>query len=148
MAFPTLNPAYMRLKPKTLIPCLLPGFLAPESTIHHGDKQPRTATCIPYHLLLLPADSVPTLNAGWWESSKQQGYWLPPPVCKQPHSSQTFKTPHLSSSREVRRNGQIWGLTLISQLISPEIKTLSLPQGWHSSFYLAPCVWQVGKLRL
>ena len=63
---PTLTTAFMGLKPKALIPfpCLLLSFLAPESTIHHRGRQPRTSTCrFPYLTTSLPASSLTRLNA-------------------------------------------------------------------------------------
>ena len=55
-------------------------------------------------IILLSANSLPRLNAGWWESSDQPDHWLPPPLYRQPHSSQTFKTPRLPSFGETRWN--------------------------------------------
>ena len=93
-------PSICGVKIKALFPYFLPGSLAPESAWPWRQTLPRTATWIPYHLLLLPRP-----DAGWWESSNQQGHWL----YKQPHSSQTFKTPHLPSFREMRWNDKFEG---------------------------------------
>ena len=100
--FPHIKPSIYGVKTKTLIPCLLPGYLAPESTVCHGDKWPRVATWIHYLLLLLSTShyrlvgklltrkvmgsllsaSVSRPNTGWWESSDQQGHMLPFPYLK------------------------------------------------------------------
>ena len=97
----TLNPAYVGLKPKHSFPAY---SLDPEYTIHHGDKQPSSPTWVPYHLLLLPANSVPRPNAGWWESSDQQGYWVPPPSTSSHNPHKTLKAPLLPSFGEMRWN--------------------------------------------
>ena len=48
--FPYIKLSIYGVKTKALIPCLLPGFLAPESTSRHGDKQPGLPTRkFPYH---------------------------------------------------------------------------------------------------
>lgn len=118
--FPSIKPSICGANTKALFPRLLPG-----SRILYPPW--RQSTWVPCHLLLPPANSVPRPNAGWWESSDQQGHWVPPPSTSSHNPHKPLKT--LTAPLSVRRDEmrQMWGLPLISWLMSPEITTLSLP---------------------
>nr|XP_008513975.1 PREDICTED: uncharacterized protein LOC103548132 [Equus przewalskii] len=63
---------------RRLVWVLRTSFLAPESTIHHGSRQPRTSTCSEEDLaILLATSSLTRPNTGWWESTQQRGCRLP-----------------------------------------------------------------------
>ena len=96
---PTLKPPYVGLKPQHSFPAHSPALGAPESTIRSGNNQPSSSTCkFPYLLLLLPANRSPRpMQAGGKAPTNKA---TDCPTYKQPHSSQTFKTPGLLSFRE------------------------------------------------
>ena len=68
--FPHIKPRIYGVKTKTLIPCLLSGFLAPESTILHGDRHCQGQ---------VPGSSPPSkeIQAGG-KAADKQGHGLPP----------------------------------------------------------------------
>lgn len=73
------------------------GFLAPESTIHHGGRQQRTSLC---RFPSLTTASLQTASQGQMQESAEPAGPQAPPPYKKPHSLQIFKIPHPLLKRE------------------------------------------------
>ena len=127
---PTLNPAYMGLKPKHSFPAysLAPWLQNPLSAMKTNSQGHPPADFLIISSSYLQTASQGWTNVVWWESSSQQGHWLLPPLSTSshiPYKPLKLLTSPLSGSRDETK--EIWGLTLVSQVITPEIKILSLP---------------------
>ena len=81
--FPHIKPSIYEVKTKTLILFLLSGFLAPESTILHGDR---------HHQGQAPGFIISSLqrDTGWWESCWPARSQAPPPLRKTPNKNPSF----------------------------------------------------------
>ena len=106
--FPYFKPSIYGVKTQILIPCFLLGFLAPESTIFHGDRHSQGQA--PGFILASPQRDtgwwescwparsqapsslqvVSRSKTDWWESSNQQGHMFPLPYLKPPNNNPSF----------------------------------------------------------
>ena len=102
--FPHIKPSVYGVKTKTLIPCLLSGFLAPESTIPM-----ETDTIKDKHLDYL----LPQRDTGWWESCWPARSWAP-------SSLQVVSRPKTGWWESSDQQGHVFPLPYLK----PQIKTL------------------------